>query len=319
MQREETTPPAAPFLPAAVLKLLTRLPAECLPGGRGWCAAAAGILEASAPKPGNVHLGATFPDLSHADLVAAAVASARALEVAPRAPLGRTIRTAVAASRAVTPSNANLGIILLIAPLAAADDGGPLGAAAAAGVLARLTPDDAADVWAAIGVTQAGGLGSAAKWDLRGPPPPDLLAAMDEARDRDQIARLWARGYEPLFAGPVQDLRAELAECSMASGPAAAMASGPDFDTAIVRTFLRQLAREPDSLIARRHGAATAADVSARAAAVLAAGSDWQTSAAAFDRFLRAPRRLNPGTTADLVAAALYILLRDRVPESRLP
>ena len=31
---------------------------------------------------------------------------------------------------------------------------------------------------------------------------------------------------------------------------------------------------------------------------------------AAFDDALRCPRRLNPGTTADVVAAALYILLR---------
>ena len=254
----------------------------------------------------------------------AALAAAEPLEAAPGERLGRTIRAAVTASRAATSSNANLGIILLIAPLATADIGGPLGAEAVARVLARLTPDDAADVWAAIGVAQAGGLGSAAKWDLRGPPPDDLLAAMDEARDRDQIARLWARGYEPLFAGPVADLRAELAACDTvaghtAAGQAVATTPGPDFDTAIVRTFLRQLAREPDSLIARRHGAGTAADVSARAAAVLAVGSEWQAAALAFDRFLRSPRRLNPGTTADLIAAAVYIHLRNVVRGDRIP
>jgi triphosphoribosyl-dephospho-CoA synthase len=271
-----------------------------------------------------VHPRAAFPDLSHADLVYAALAAAEPLEAAPGERLGRTIRAAVTASRAATSSNANLGIILLIAPLATADIGGPLGAEAVARVLARLTPDDAADVWAAIGVAQAGGLGSAAKWDLRGPPPDDLLAAMDEARDRDQIARLWARGYEPLFAGPVADLRAELAACDTvaghtAAGQAVATTPGPDFDTAIVRTFLRQLAREPDSLIARRHGAGTAADVSARAAAVLAVGSEWQAAALAFDRFLRSPRRLNPGTTADLIAAAVYIHLRNVVRGDRIP
>jgi len=307
--------PSAPHLPATVAERLAQLPTTCLPGGRGWCAAAAGILEASAPKPGNVHPRAAFPDLSHADLVNAALAAAEPLEAAPGERLGCTIRAAVTASRAVTSSNANLGIILLLAPLAAADDGGPLGAEAVARLLAQLTPDDAADVWTAIGVAQAGGLGSVAKWDLRGPPPDDLLAAMDEARDRDQIARLWARGYEPLFAGPVADLRAELAACDTA----VATTPGPDFDTAIVRTFLQQLAREPDSLIARRHGAATAADVSARAAAVLAAGSEWQRAALAFDRFLRSPRRLNPGTTADLMAAAVYIHLRNVVRGDRLP
>jgi triphosphoribosyl-dephospho-CoA synthetase len=30
---------------------------------------------------------------------------------------------------------------------------------------------------------------------------------------------------------------------------------------------------------------------------------------AAFDHDLRVPRRLNPGTTADLIAASLYVLL----------
>jgi triphosphoribosyl-dephospho-CoA synthase len=300
--------PAA--IPAASRERLERFSARYPRGSRGWAAAAAGIVEASAPKPGNVHPGASFPDLHYEDLVAAALAMAAVIDTAPSRPLGRTISEAVAASRGVTRSNANLGIVLLIAPLAAADDGGPLGAAGVARVLARLTPDDATDIWAAIGLAGAGGLGTTSTWDLRGPPPTDLLAAMREARGRDQIARLWAEDYEPLFRGPVRDLADELA----------ATATVAD---AIVRTFLRQLAREPDSLIARRHGAATAADVSARAAAALAAGSDWHAAAATLDRHLRASghgalgerrpagTKINPGTTADLVAAAVYILLRD--------
>lgn len=277
---------------------LAGLPRECSAWGRGWCAAAAGVLEASAPKPGNVHPGAAFPDLCHDELMAAARAVAPAFEAAPDTPLGRTIRTAVAAARAVTRSNANLGIILAIAPLATADTGGQLTPAAIAATLARMTTADAADVWAAIRLAGAGGLGTVATCDLGGPPPSDIHAAMHEARDRDQIARLWVTDYEPLFTGPVRDLAAELALHATV-------------EDAIVRTFLRQLSREPDSLIARRHGAATAADVSRRAAGVLAAGTDWRRAAGEFDRFLRVPRRLNPGTTADLVAAALYILLRD--------
>ncbi|MFM8802677.1 MAG: hypothetical protein ACKOK8_01980, partial [Planctomycetia bacterium] len=43
--------------------ILARLPGSCPPRGRGWCAAAASVLEASAPKPGNVHPAASFPDL----------------------------------------------------------------------------------------------------------------------------------------------------------------------------------------------------------------------------------------------------------------
>ncbi|RLS77754.1 MAG: hypothetical protein DWI03_05785, partial [Planctomycetota bacterium] len=96
---------------------LARLP-ETLPSwSRGWMAALAGILEASAPKPGNVHPGAAFDDLCYDELVAAALAIAPAMDRATARPLGRTILDAVAATRRVVRSNANLGIVLALAPL----------------------------------------------------------------------------------------------------------------------------------------------------------------------------------------------------------
>ncbi len=281
----------------AIAATLSRLPATCPPGGRGWCAALASILEATAPKPGNVHPGAAFKDLAYDDFVAAGLAIAPPLEEAPRVPLGRTILEAVRASRRVTRSNANLGIVLLIAPLAAAADPRRVDA-----VFDSLTPADAADVWEAIATAQPGGLGTTSRDDLRGPPPNDLRGAMRQAANHDRIARLWAEGYAELFAGPVEDLAAELA-------------AGRPLLEAIVRCQLMQLAREPDTLIARRHGAAVASDVSRRAADVLAAGADWRAAANRFDAWLRTPQRMNPGTTADLVAAAVYILLL----EGRLP
>jgi triphosphoribosyl-dephospho-CoA synthase len=277
------------------------------PWERGWCAAVASILEASAPKPGNVHPAAAFADLTHAELVAAGLAIAPAIDHAADEPLGRTILAAVRAARQVTRSNANLGIVLAIAPLAAvpdAADGCPQAPASAdvAAVLARLTPDDAADVWRAIALAQPGGMGSSPRHDLSGPPPADLLDAMRIAAPHDAIARLWTEGYEPLFTGLLADLDACLHR-------------GLSLDEAIVSAFLDQLAREPDSLVARRHGESVAIDVSRRAAA--ARGSP--EAIAEFDRFLRSPvpppaggppRHINPGTTADLTAAALYILLR---------
>lgn len=270
----------------------------CPAGSRGWCAALAGVLEATAEKPGNVHPRRSFPDLTYDDLVAAAAAIAPAMDRAATGPLGRTIRDAVAAARAAADTNANLGIILLTAPLAAVPDGIPLDAAAVDGVLAALGAADAADVWEAIARARPGGMGHVARHDLQGPPPDDLRAAMRTAADRDQIARFWADGFGALFAGAATDLEAALAE-------------GTPLLPAIVECHLRQLAREPDSLIARRHGAAAALDVSARAAAILGLPPDRRAGAvAAFDAFLRSPRRLNPGTTADVVAAALYILLR---------
>jgi len=276
------------------------------PGSRGWCAAEACRLEATAEKPGNVHPGASFPDLDHAELVAAGRAIAPAIEAAPSRHLGGTILAAVTASRRVTRSNANLGIILAIAPLASvpgAEAGRPFRPADVAAILARLTPRDAADTWEAIALAAPGGMGRRGRWDLAGPPPDDLLAAMAVAAPHDRIARLWVEGWGPLEDGLVADLVAELGE-------------GRPLGEGIVLGFLKQLAREPDTLVARRHGPEVAAAVSRRAAAVLRCpGASWREAAANFDRSLRHPRRVNPGTTADLCAAALYILLRD----GRLP
>ena len=277
----------------AVRTGLDRLAAACPRGGPGWCAAAACILEAAAPKPGNVHPGAAFPDLSHDDLVAAALAIAPAMDAAPHMPLGRTILDAVTAAVAVTRSNANLGIVLALTPLVAAPSPERV-----AEPLARLGPADAADAWRAIALARPGGLGTSDRHDLAAPPPADLLDAMRAAAERDQIARLWVTGYAGLFAGPVADLDG-------------ALAAGQALEEAIVLAQIRQLAREPDSLVARRHGPAVAADVSRRAREVLAAGPAWRAAAASFDRSLRVPHRVNPGTTADLIAAALYILLVD--------
>jgi len=289
---------------AATTTALAGLSPRHRPWGRGWSAAVAGVLEAAAPKPGNVHPGAAFSDLEFADLAAAAIATAASFDEAARRPLGETILAAVAASRAAAASNANLGIVLLIAPLAAVPDrpaaapGDPV--AAADEVLARLEAGDAAAIWRAIALARPGGLGRSSRWDLAGPPPTDIRAAMRHAAGHDTIARLWADGYRELRDGVVADLAAEIA-------------AGTPLAEAIVWCQLQQLARCPDSQLARRHGGEVAAAVSAAAAGLLAKRKKpaWLAAVAAFDRSLREPRRLNPGTTADLIAAALYILLRD--------
>lgn len=278
------------------LAALESLP--CVVGSRGWCAAAAGIVEATAVKPGNVHPGASFPDLAYDDLVAAAVAIAPAIDRAAATPVGHTILAAVEAARAATDTNANFGIILVTTPLAAVPDGEPLDAAAVERVLARLDAGDAAAIWRAIARARPGGMGRVATDDVAGPPPDDIRAAMRSAAGRDWIAALWAHGFEPLFAGPVADL-------------AAAVDAGLPLLDAVVDCHVRQLARAPDSLIVRRHGAGIAALVSAAAAGIPPAGDPGRPAALArFDRMLRIPTRRNPGTTADLVAAALYILFR---------
>lgn len=287
---------------AVVRATLARISPACPRWGRGWCAAVASILEASAPKAGNVHPGASFADLSHDDFVAAGLAIAPVFEAAATAPVGATVLAAVGASAAVTRSNANLGIVLALAPLAALPrDAGSAAQAIGNGgverVLARLTPDDAADVWQAIAIARPGGLGRSERFDLAAPPPADLRAAMAHAADRDQIAALWTRGYAGLLAGPVADLVRE-------------WSAGAGLADAITRAHVAHLAREPDSLIARRHGMPRAMEVCRVAAAIPLAAAGWRSAVADFDRDLRSAG-INPGTTADLIATALYILLDD--------
>ena len=66
--------------------------------------------------------------------------------------------------------------------------------------------------------------------------------------------------------------------------------------------------------MARRHGAAVAAEVSQRARTVLAAGGTRSTAGSRaideMDRGLRDARHtVNPGATADLMAAAIFVVL----------
>ena len=78
------------------------------------------LLEVSAPKPGNVSPVAAFRDATYEDFLASAVAIGPALAAAGEQPLGTTIRTAVEATARWAPSNTNLGLVLLLAPLARA-------------------------------------------------------------------------------------------------------------------------------------------------------------------------------------------------------
>ena len=78
------------------------------------------ILEASAPKPGNVSPGRPFADLRYEDFIASAIAIGRAFEDAGTQSIGETVRRAMRSTLEWAPSNTNLGIVLLLAPLARA-------------------------------------------------------------------------------------------------------------------------------------------------------------------------------------------------------
>ena len=78
------------------------------------------LLEASAPKPGNISPGRFFADVCYEDFLASAAAIGGSIGGAATRPLGATVRLAVEATARWTSSNTNLGIVLLLAPLSRA-------------------------------------------------------------------------------------------------------------------------------------------------------------------------------------------------------
>jgi triphosphoribosyl-dephospho-CoA synthase len=272
------------------------------------------VLEASAPKPGNVSPDRPFADVRYEDFVASAEAIARPLEGAGRRPLGETIRLAVEATAARTRANTNLGIVLLLAPLARAavrlvnrepqsdrDARLRLLRDEVRRVLSETTVDDARNVYQAIRIANPGGLGSAEEQDVAGEPTISLLDTMRLAADRDGVAREYATTYEATFAIGVPALLK-------------ARKDGLALNDAIVETFLTLLAAAPDTHIVRRGGDALARRASQLAADALAAGGarseGGRLSLSAMDASLRDARNLgNPGTTADLTAAVLFAAL----------
>src|ERR1043166_7195672 len=117
------------------------------------------IWEVTARKAGNVCPGHEFPDLTVRDFLLSADAIAPVLEQAPTQPLGVTILHCIEETRKVVNTNTNLGIVLLLAPLASVPLDQPL-APGVADVLRRTTVQDSRNVYAAIRLAKPGGLGS---------------------------------------------------------------------------------------------------------------------------------------------------------------
>jgi triphosphoribosyl-dephospho-CoA synthase len=263
------------------------------------------LLEVSAPKPGNVTPAHDFSDMTYADMVRSALALGPvfARRRARVRSVGELVSDGVRATARVAATNTNLGIVLLFAPLvraAATRREDETLRSATERTLARLDVDDAAAAFAAIAQARPGGLGEAPEHDVRAPASVSLREAMAAAAHRDSIASEYTTGYAVVFDTGLRLL-------------ADALRDGVPTLEAIVSLHVSLLASHPDTLIQRKAGTAAARAVSAAAREVL----ERTRSLADFDASLRGPdHRLNPGTTADLVAATLLAALLSGV---RLP
>jgi triphosphoribosyl-dephospho-CoA synthase len=272
------------------------------------CAQTACILDVGTYKPGNVNLCSLFLDMTAVDFVLSAAAIAPVLDQAPYHRIGDTILDCIRATQRVTTVNTNLGIILLLAPLASVQSNVDL----RGGLIRALMHLDVADTQAAyeaIRLAHPGGLGTVAEQDVAAEPTATLREAMALAADRDLVARQYINDFEQVFEG-IAILREELA--------------GSHLGPAVTRLFLRLLAKYPDSLIERKYGRMAAEAVSLSARQILDFRAAKKMEVHAYGRFgewLRGDGDLprNPGTTADLVTASLFVALRQNIIQLPLP
>ena len=261
------------------------------------------IWEATARKAGNVHPGRDFDDLRYVDFLLSAAAIAPIFDHVHGRRVGELIFAGVEATQHVCLSNVNLGILLLLVPLAIVPAGDDLRDGLER-ILSELDVTDAVAVYRAIRLARPGGLGEVAEQDIRAEPTLPLREAMRLAADRDLIALQYVNGFREVLDEGVPAL-------------AGGLRTHGNLETAIVGAHLDLLARHADSLIARKRGVAAAEEASRRAADVLKAG--WPGGAglhafADFDAWLRADGHArNPGTTADLIAASLFAALREGI------
>ncbi|WP_436923625.1 triphosphoribosyl-dephospho-CoA synthase [Halosimplex amylolyticum] len=261
------------------------------------------LLEvAGTPKPGNVDRHREYDDLRFEHFLAGAVGARPGLAMAADGePLGESFLHAIEGMSEQRGGNTQFGAVLLQLPLVAAAgaDDRSLTPDGATAVVDATTVADAANFYRAFEAVEV-----AVDEPPEGMEPLDVRRGSDavpelEAREltlreimgrsagRDGVAREWVERFERVFAAAESIERGD----------------GPVADRA-ARTFLELLADEVDTFVATQHDRATAEAATERAQAALDGEGDPETLA---DEFVA--EDVNPGTTADIVAAGLFVAL----------
>ena len=270
------------------------------------------LLEvAGTPKPGNVDRHRDLDELRFEQFLAGSVGSARGLRAAADgAPLGEAFERAVRGMSRQSGGNTQFGCLLLLTPLVSVAGTAELSPEAVRERCRATAVDDAVAFYRAFDHV-----------DVAVGDPPEDADALDARRGSDAEAALRARettlwDVMALSADPddgVPDTNAaEWVDGFPRTFDAAEAIlddDGPVLDRA-ARSFLRQLAAEPDTLVATTHGESVAETVRERAASTLAAverAESLDPAEELAEAFV--DEGINPGTTADRVAAALFVAL----------
>lgn len=295
------------------------------------CLELAMLLEVTVPKPGNVTPTASFEGTRIEHFLASAVAAESSFEKAARrgiaifksklnisqVGIGGIIKDCTEDINAWQKGgNTLLGTVMLFVPIAVAAGMTPAGKKFVFDfhrlrenlrlAVESTTAEDAVNLYEAIEVAKPSGLGGAPDLDVTNPASKTRLLEDDVslfevfkiAEDYDDICSEWVRNYPITFDLAYPYLTAQLER--------------GDLNTAVVHTFLRILSVHPDTFIARKAGVEKAREVSSDAKIILELGgletTEGRETILKLDGKLRAfGNQLNPGTTADLTAAALAL------------
>jgi triphosphoribosyl-dephospho-CoA synthase len=296
------------------------------------CLGLAILFEISADKPGNVNLVVGFEGTRYEHFLASVVAAEpyfewaaeRGVEVSEGkirvsdVGLGRIIKNCVKDINSwQRGGNTLLGTVILLLPIAVAAGMTPTKEEHILEivklrenlkyVVESTTPEDAVNVYEAIKIANPSGLGKAPELDVNDPDSINMMrkekiSLYDTfiiASEYDTVCSEWVKNYPITFDVAYPYLIEQIGKTD-------------DLNMAIIHTFLKILAEYPDTFIARKTGIKKAREVSAMAKKVLKLGgletSSGRKNLREFDHELRkSSNLLNPGTTADIVAAALAL------------
>ncbi len=302
------------------------------------CAQIASVLEVSGhPKPGNVHRTQNFQDMVFEDFLLSGIAIGETMRRAAdigfkyreepdnwdKIGIGKFILDAVIETDHWVANNTNLGIIMLLTPISVAasmfDDvevikDGYLDSFRDKidQIMKATTPQDAVNLYKAINIADAGGMGEQDELDVSSDSSAQKL--LDDEINMFSVLEMSSQwdclSYELTHKMPV----------TFGIGFPVFKKIQSEYGTnqATVQTFLTILSQVPDTLISRKYDDEKAQQVSSSAKSILEEGGiltkKGRNLLEKFDAKL-INNGLNPGTTADFTASSIMIAYLDSYPD----
>ncbi len=291
------------------------------------------LLEVSGyPKPGNVHRTHDMEDLTYEDFLISSITIGNHLEVSAHSgfecypnmlsqiKVGELILRCIEDTQRFVKSNTNLGICMLLVPLSAT-----FGALIHEDAINNLPiilntiirnsdSDDAVALTKAINMARAGGLdGKTLKYDVND------SNTLDDIRQNDinmyDLLEMSAKydkiSYELVNGLPI------ITEIGYPTY--AKYMNDYSRNDVTLQIYLEILSKEPDTLITRKYGQKAAKNVSKDAKDILEdtsiATDERYQAIEDFDKVLNL-KKYNPGTTADLTAASLFVGMTDKFSQT---